>query len=397
MAHLRKRFLDQLFSEARQFSPIVGVLGHRQVGKTTFLEQNTNHYQTFDNPTTFNLAMQDSVQFLSHLKTPVVIDEAQLVPSLFPALKEAVRKNQRPNQYILSGSVRFSSRKTIRESLTGRITLLEMFPMSIPELEGTPAKEFVSSLTSRNLESQLKNLSYDPNGKKKWEKYLEKGGLPGLCFLRKESWFYSKMETQISTILDRDLRMIYPTTLDLSTLRSFYETLSLFYGKSLEIAELSRLSGVSQITCKKLISAFEALYLIRFLPIHGDRKKRVLLFEDVGEARHLHRGQIANEYTYLGGLYNNLRVEFLYSAGPMTYFSQYKKRSGVYIPLIAKRGPQTWGFFFSSTENPTPKTLASVQIFLKENPNSVALILHNEKKINLINLKTAVLPLGCLF
>jgi molybdopterin-guanine dinucleotide biosynthesis protein len=70
MAHLRKRFITELFKETCRFSPIVGVLGHRQVGKTTFLEKNVENYKTFDNQSTFSLATQDAETFLNNLVTP---------------------------------------------------------------------------------------------------------------------------------------------------------------------------------------------------------------------------------------------------------------------------------------------------------------------------------------
>lgn len=57
-----------------------------------------------------------------------------------------------------------------------------------------------------------------------------------------------------------------------------------------------------------------------------------------------------------------------------------------------------YGFFFiSSTENPSPKVLASVAVFIKENPRAIALILHNEKKMALLSRNIAILPFGCLF
>jgi len=42
--HLRRRHIIDLVKNSLIFSPIVGLLGHRQVGKTTFLNIFTNHY-----------------------------------------------------------------------------------------------------------------------------------------------------------------------------------------------------------------------------------------------------------------------------------------------------------------------------------------------------------------
>jgi len=74
---------------------------------------------------------------------PLVIDECQLAPALFPALKEWVRVRKSPGQFLLTGSVRFSSRKAIRESLTGRMIAWELLPMDWSEMHGTPLPDTV--------------------------------------------------------------------------------------------------------------------------------------------------------------------------------------------------------------------------------------------------------------
>ena len=130
MAHYRPRHATQLFRKNLQFSPIVGVFGHRQVGKTSFVSQEADHpYLSLDDEDYLAAANASGKQFLvDHAQKGLVIDECQYAPPLFPALKEWVRKHPKPGQFILTGSVRFSSRSVIRESLTGRLLGLELFP-----------------------------------------------------------------------------------------------------------------------------------------------------------------------------------------------------------------------------------------------------------------------------
>jgi hypothetical protein len=74
--------------------------------------------------------------FAAALKLPrTALDECQLAERLFPALKERVRKDKRPGQFYLSGSVRFTSKRLIRESLTGRIMTADLFPLTLSELD----------------------------------------------------------------------------------------------------------------------------------------------------------------------------------------------------------------------------------------------------------------------
>lgn len=109
MAHERKRHLTALLANLSALSPLIGLLGHRQVGKTTLLEAISQHYVTFDDEQTLAAARVNPAAFLTALRSlGTALDECQLAEGLFPALKERVRKDRRPGQFYLAGSVRFS-------------------------------------------------------------------------------------------------------------------------------------------------------------------------------------------------------------------------------------------------------------------------------------------------
>ena len=135
MAHERKRHVRDLLLQRLKFSPIVGVFGHRQVGKSTLIAKIANEYRTLDDVATLEFAHEQPKKFIQSMKQhPAAIDECQMEPRLFPTLKERVRISKRPGQFILSGSVRFTSRKAIRESLAGRMASIECLPFSVSEL-----------------------------------------------------------------------------------------------------------------------------------------------------------------------------------------------------------------------------------------------------------------------
>ncbi len=107
-------------------------------------------YLTFDDEAELISAQTDARLFISghtveltaSSKT-LAIDECQLVPKLFPALKLFVQRSPRPGQFLLTGSVRFTSRKAIQESLTGRIHTFEMLPMSFSDAHRLPLGDVV--------------------------------------------------------------------------------------------------------------------------------------------------------------------------------------------------------------------------------------------------------------
>src|SRR3989344_2306460 len=149
MSHLRSRHLGQYFEKLLKSSALVGVFGHRQTGKTTFVSMQHGNYVTFDSQKELSACNEDPERFLKKQKSAcTIIDECQLSLSLFPALKEWVRTRKRPGQFVLTGSVRFTSRKAIRESLTGRIISAEMLPMSVAELQQRPLPDTVVRLLS---------------------------------------------------------------------------------------------------------------------------------------------------------------------------------------------------------------------------------------------------------
>lgn len=97
MAHLRARHIESHIARLLKASPIVGVFGHRQVGKTTVAERVGGSYVTMDRQSELASAERDAEMFLDKLSpTPAVIDECQLAPALFPALKERVRTRKEP-------------------------------------------------------------------------------------------------------------------------------------------------------------------------------------------------------------------------------------------------------------------------------------------------------------
>lgn len=192
-AHIRVRYVTPLIESGLRFKGLVGVFGHRQVGKTTLLEQLSRRYTTLDVSRELQRADSNPELFLQELSRnpkewPTGIDECQSSPVLFPALKEFVRVHKNPGIFLLSGSVRFSSRKAIAESLAGRILTYELLPFSISELAQKPINTLASNLIGQNFRSfkfpQVKCVGFEKHTAA--QKYLKLGGLPGICFVRNE-------------------------------------------------------------------------------------------------------------------------------------------------------------------------------------------------------------------
>lgn len=398
MPHTRVRYLRGRLEKLLRFSPIVGVVGHRQVGKTTLIGELASSYQTLDLARTRQMAELDPEGFLARLTShPAAIDEVQHCPGLFPALKEAVRRYKKPGQFLLSGSVRFTSRKAIRESLTGRIVTLELLPFCLSEMESRPLNVLALQLMTRRWDAPLTPRLSASRIKKRNDALLDygrRGGLPGLCFIRDESVRFDTLESYLQTILDRDLRLILETRLRYTTLRSVLAYLAQTQGNPLNITEMGRKTGVSVPTLRGLLAAFENLFLLRILETRGGEKSPIVFLEDQGEASHL-RSTPTDVYTdWLRILYANLRIPFFLAAEESPKFFQWRTRGGAFVPLAVQTTKGILGFLLSLEENPTEAALKSAQAFLKANARSRVLLLSPHPRMECLSERIFQVPIA---
>jgi predicted AAA+ superfamily ATPase len=373
MPHERKRFILDNLKHLLRYSPAVALFGHRQVGKTTLLSQFSNAlYFTLDDAAALEFARSSPKSFIEHSQNKLmIIDECQLAPELFPAIKEYIRKHPKPGSFILAGSVRFTSRKQIRESLTGRILIQELLPFSIEEAQG-------------NLKDPLK--------------YLESGGLPRPLFTRNLELRSQLFNSYLDNVLGRDLQLVLQTSLSVTTTRRVLAELAKSQGSPLNYAFIARATRVSVPTVRKLVGAFEALFLIRLIPILGGYGKHTVLFEDAGEASHLMSQSPSNILQdLLRVTWSNLRVSAQVHYPGTHEFYQYRTRGGAEVDLVLKTKKSHFAFIFIPDEDPTPKSLGSAKAFIQKYPDAKVFLVHPKtktqsfsKSVQLIGVSSAI-------
>ncbi len=349
MPHERHRHLKSVLQHLASLSPLVGLVGHRQVGKTTLLEAISRHYVTFDDEEVLASANTDPKSFVAALDSPgTAIDECQLSERIFPALKERVRKDKRPGQLYLSGSVRFTSKKLIRESLTGRIMTADLLPLSLSELDRTELPDLVPRMLRARRFTDLKLPALPAREHRRRMRLVEQydacGGLPGACFIRNPRLRTQKILDQLETILDRDLRQIHDTTLTLPELLRLLRELALADGTTANYAQLRRATGITPVTQKKLLFALEATFVIRPVAIEGDYRGSALFFEDHAEATVLAQDRLSTDQRWAGLVMRNLREQLSYRLGENAEIFQYRTRAGVTVPFAFRTSDSILGF-----------------------------------------------------
>lgn len=130
------RNLAPALRDALTDTPVVLVAGARQTGKSTLVKSMVpaQNYYTFDDAGTLMAARADPQGFLQSLPRPVVLDEVQLAPELFRAIKLEVDRDRRPGSFVLTGSANVMLLPKVSETLAGRMEILTLWPLSQGEL-----------------------------------------------------------------------------------------------------------------------------------------------------------------------------------------------------------------------------------------------------------------------
>jgi len=268
------------------------VTGARQVGKTTLLSEwgRRLRYVTLDDPILLASAVGQPGTFFKDNPPPVIVDEIQYAPNLFPQIKMAVDQGRKKGQFFLSGSQQFHMMRDIGESLAGRLGILNLPGLSLRERHAVAfAEPFLP--TDRYFSARAKGapaVSYAEI----WET-IHRGCMPELCANADYDWqmFYA---AYVKTYLERDLRDLTQVADEVKFMQ-FMTVAAGRIGQLLNLASLAKDVGVSQPTAERWLSILvtsNLAYLLR--PYHNNLTNRTvktpkLYFLDTGLVAYLTR------------------------------------------------------------------------------------------------------------
>src|SRR3972149_6676011 len=107
--YIKRSLEDKIVEISGQF-PVLLVTGPRQSGKTTLLKhiaEKNRTYVSFDNPAVRELAIRDPELFFQQYEPPLLLDEIQYAPELFPFIKMIADRERRSGLFWLTGSQQF--------------------------------------------------------------------------------------------------------------------------------------------------------------------------------------------------------------------------------------------------------------------------------------------------
>jgi uncharacterized protein len=303
------------------WSPIIGIVGSRQVGKTTLAK---SLQDLIGKPTLYLdleltedwAKLQDAQAYLSgHADKCIIIDEVQVRPELFALLRALVDQNRVPARFILLGSAAPHIVKQNTETLAGRITYHELSPFSLSEIKDTHSQN----------------------------EHWFRGGFPG-SLLATESFISRKwLEDFTETFIHRDLQRL-GFSVQAGMLKNMISMLAHLHGQQLNVSMLANSLGVSAAIINKHLDLLEGSFVIRRLqPYFVNVGKRLTkspkcYIRDSGLVHHLLR--VADlEQLYgnpaIGASWEGYVIEQIIREAPaFSDFYYYRTQHGAEIDLL---------------------------------------------------------------
>lgn len=231
-------------------NPAVGIIGARQVGKTTLARVLARGWRGdvsyFDLESPQDLAqVSDPMLALQPLKGLIVIDEIQRLPGLFEVLRVLADRPRQKTRFLVLGSASPELLRQGSESLAGRIAYFEIGGFTLSDV-----------------------------GSGKAETLWLRGGFPRSFLARTLAESVAWRQEFVRTFLERDLPQLGVNVSSI-TMRRFWTMLAHTHGQTWNSSGFARSFGVADTTVRGYLDRLSAALVVRqLLPWHENISKR---------------------------------------------------------------------------------------------------------------------------
>jgi predicted AAA+ superfamily ATPase len=355
------RDLEKIVLQANQAFSVVLVTGPRQVGKTTLLKklaEKSRRYVTLDNPMARDEAKRDPSLFLQRHPPPVLIDEIQYAPELFPYVKMYADTHKNKGDFWMTGSQLFHLMKNVSESLAGRVGIVNMLGLSNAEIHhytSTPYETNPSALQQRIKNATSLQL-------KEMYRQIFMGSMPALYETEQDLEFY--FSSYVNTYLQRDVQDLTQVG-DLLAFLRFMTSCAARTGQMLNYAAIANDVGISAPTAKKWLSILVTSGIVVLVePYFNNRLKRiikspVMYFVDTGLCAYLSRWSDSEtlEVSSMAGAFFETWVvseivKSYYNAGKRPPIYYYRDTDNKEIDLIIEQNNTLYPIEIKKSSNP---------------------------------------------
>ena len=331
--HLTRDILRRL-----ENMPAAALLGPRQCGKSTLArhiisKRKDAQYLDLERPSDVNKLRDPEAFFALNRGKLVCLDEIQLVPGLFSALRPILDEEGRNGRVFVLGSASLDLIRQSSESLAGRISYLELTPF-MPDEVGA---EDLYTLWLR-------------------------GGFPRSFLAPDDQASFEWREDFIRTFLERDIPQL-GFRIPARSIRRLWQMCAHVHGQVLNASRIGEALGTSHHTVKSYMDILAETFILRILPpFHANLKKRLvkspkIYIRDTGLLHSLLGIETHNDllgHPVFGASWEGLVVESVISRTPGWRHSFYRTSSGVELDLVLKRGTRTVAIECKATTAPRP-------------------------------------------
>ncbi len=333
----RRRDLERLRSLLRSH-PVVGILGPRQVGKTTLARDVVKAHRggaTFldlEDPAD-EARLADARLVLEPLRGIVVVDEVQRRPDLFPLLRVLADRPRSPARFLVLGSASPDLLRQSSESLAGRIAYHELAGFSLEDV-----------------------------GPGRADRLWLRGGFPRSFLARTERRGDEWRRLLVRTFVERDLPQL-GVTIPSGTLERFWGMLAHYHAQVWNASEIAGSFGVSDATVRRYLDLLAGTFVVRVLRPWSEnlgkrqvRSPKVYLADSgmlhallgIRERRDLER------HPKLGASWEGFTFEAVVRRLGVDWRDCYfwATHAGAELDLLVVRGRRRWGFEFKRTSAP---------------------------------------------
>ena len=241
---------------------VVAISGGRQTGKTTLTGQvmgDKGVYRSLDKTEFLQAARYDPNEFVKNSGGTMVIDEIQKVPSLLSEIKLAVDNDNRPGQYLLTGSASLQTIASVNDSLAGRIKHIRLRPLAVGEILGNkPA--FLECAFRGDFPIQIKGYDKDAIFD-----FAFRGGYPEALRLSNAKERKEWHRDYIDNLINKDLYDV-ENIRRLDTIHDLVKILAGWSGKFMDKAKIGSTLEISKPTFDIYINALISLFIFERVP-----------------------------------------------------------------------------------------------------------------------------------
>ncbi len=405
-----KRHAFPLLQELLGLFPCVALLGVRQCGKTTLLGELPADWRLFDMEklADHEAIARDPDLFLRLNPRQVAIDECQLLPSLFPALRVAIDSDRESRgRFVITGSSSPELLAAIAESLAGRVAIIDMGPFSLAEAHELPPSPVLAMLAGRAAANDLANVPTRLSLSQVTDYWLH-GGYP-------EPWIKSSprfrklwLQNYLQTYLDRDLPRLFPG-LNRQKFRLFVQMLAQLSGSIVNYSDVARALGVSQPTARDYFHIAHGSFIWRHLPAYEKNAAKRVVKHPKGHLRdsgllhfllHLQDRDDLMAHPRMGASWEGMVIENLVrgfaAAGVDFQAFHYRTGGGAEIDLVLEGEFGLLPVEIKHTQHIDGRALRALRDFVAERGCRYGIVINNDERPRLLDDKLVGIPLAAL-